>query len=211
MITPFLFNIITCLHLLFLTTVNRVKGVKYPTIVFDKRGYTFDETKRTVSNITFNLVKESHLYQKVLKGRFKKRLLVVVASVRYNHIHISLYRPVKRDMQSGLRTVVGNMNEPQDRFEFVMKDGILMRPVSNTPNSWVRQLGYFPEDPILSFSLPVSTRTKRELLEHVYTDRFVQDALRTEVVPESHHSVERWFVKDDLIHYTAKPARIFPQ
>ena len=211
MITPFLFNLITLVHLLCLTIVNRISGVHYPTVNFDKSGYVFDQTKRTVSNIVFNLVKESSLYQKVLKGRFTKRLLIVSVSVRYNNLHISLYRPVKREMQSGLRSVVGNMEEPQDRFEFVMKDGILIRPVSNTPNSWVRQIGYYPEDPILSFKLPMSSRTQRELLDHVYTDRFIQDDFRTEIVPESHHKVERMYVNDDMIHCVSTPSRIFPQ
>lgn len=167
-------NLVTTVKIGVMALANKVPGFHYPRVNWTRRGYCFEKTTKMMQTITFNLLKESKLYKHLLNGRFTSKGMIVVVSVHQKHLNVSLFRPVKRDNQSGLRSVLPSGDFLQEDFEFVLKDGRLIKPVSNTQGSWIRAIGYFPEDPVACFKVPLAERSRVEILEYVFKDIIVQ-------------------------------------
>lgn len=167
-------NLMTTLKIGFMALSNKVPGFYYPRVNWTRHGYCFEKTTKMMQTITFNLMKESKLYKNLLKGRFTNKGMIVVVSVHQHHLQVSLFRPVRRDNQSGLRDILPSGDFLQEDFEFVLKAGRLIKPVSNVQGGWLREIGYFPEDPVACFKVPLIEGSRREIREYVFKDMLVQ-------------------------------------
>tara|TARA_B100002019_G_scaffold292856_1_gene317453 strand:+ start:1481 stop:2113 length:633 start_codon:yes stop_codon:yes gene_type:complete len=206
MLSDLFYSLKTLIQLFYLCWKNKVSGLKYPLVNHIEGGFYFYDTKKEVNNLLFNLLKENPIYQKVIKPHFGNTPLIVVASIKRNKVCISLFRPVRREMQNGLTTIGSDYNKPKNAFEFVLRDGLLLKPVSNTPESWTRKIGYFQEDPVASFEFEMTERSLREVEHFIYIDWYVQEDTRIEVVHENFYAVERLFMNGELFSSRVRPS-----
>lgn len=186
-------NILTTLHVILLTLCHRVKGLHYPRVGWFHSGHYFRHERRHVSLIVTNVIKGSSLYRHLLKGRFTRRWLVVMATVEDDRLHVNLYRPVKIAKQSGLVRLESRLSGEGSQFDFLIKDGHLVQPSHASSTNTLHQIGYFYEDPIASYVIPLTYNQQRELAPYIEMNREPVDTdILFEAVEEPTPWIDVW-------------------
>lgn len=166
-----LVNLSTAFHLLYLTLTQRVKGIRYPRPSWHRTLAQFPTCYDEVNKLVLAIIKGSPLYHRVLKGHFKRRHLVLTVTMDERTAYINLYRPVIVEHQSGIISLSTVHRSSRGLFTFFMKDGHLVNPPKCRTCEDQSSLGYFPDDPVLSYQFALSNCVQRILGDYLYRER----------------------------------------
>lgn len=153
----------------------------YPSTLWLKRVVVFKERQVTASQVMHNLLSYSHLYEHVLKHVKSKTPLILEAGFmdgKEQSLRVAVFKSHLRDSMPDVSNnrIVSPTCVDDGRFTFFVINGQLRRCAFNRPGTLERKLGYFEEDPIACFTLPLTDNSFKELSALAEEDRYIHES-----------------------------------